>query len=292
MKISVVIPTCNRAHTLAAALDSVLNQSLAPDEVIVIDDGSTDNTASLLSTYGDTVTTLYQENHGVSHARNVGIVHAKGEWIALLDSDDHWLPDKLKQQFHLVEQHPTYRICHTDEIWIRNGVRVNQMKKHTKYGGNIYCHCLPGCVISPSSVMIHRDLFALTGNFDESLPACEDYDLWLRICADHPVLYVNKPLVAKFGGHDDQLSRRYWGMDRFRVIALEKMIRFHQLSTENYQRTLSMLLEKISIILTGAYKRENRELGNCYRQKQKKYLVMYNRITDCQSSTNPEVVPC
>lgn len=292
MKVSVVIPTYNRAHTLAAALDSVLSQTLPPDEVIVIDDGSTDNTVSLLSGYGDTVTTLHQENRGVSHARNVGIAHAKSEWIAFLDSDDHWLPDKLRRQSLMVEQHSTYQICHTNEIWVRNGVRVNQMKKHTKYGGNIYCHCLPRCVISPSSVMIHRNLFALTGNFDESLPACEDYDLWLRICANHPVLYIDEPLVTRHGGHDDQLSRRYWGMDRFRVFALEKMLQSQQLSTEHYQNTLLMLLEKISIILTGAHKRGNKELETCYQQKQDDYLAMYNKTIDCQNSAGLDVVPC
>ncbi len=101
------------------------------------------------------------------------------------------------------------RVCHTDEIWIRNGRRVNARKKHGKKGGWIFQHCLPLCAMSPSSIMIHRDVFTALGGFDERLPACEDYDLWLRITARYPVLFTRQPLIEKYGGHDDQLSRKY-----------------------------------------------------------------------------------
>ncbi|MES9936336.1 MAG: glycosyltransferase family A protein, partial [Sedimenticola sp.] len=224
MQISVIIPTHNRADLLERALKSVQAQTLPPLEVIVVDDGSEDHTREMVSEKFPRVRYLQQPNRGVSSARNLGISEARGDWIALLDSDDEWLPSKLASQKTRLESQPGHHICHTEEIWIRNGKRVNQMKKHTKQGGAIFQHCLPLCVISPSSVLIHKSVFREVGLFDESLPACEDYDLWLRICARYPVTYVEQPQIVKYGGHEDQLSRRHWGMDRFRLHALEKII--------------------------------------------------------------------
>ena len=269
MKISVIIPSWNRADRLAAALDSVRAQSLVPHEVIVVDDGSTDNTRELLSRHYPEVRYLYQQNNGVSSARNTGIMAASGDWIALLDSDDRWEPLKLERQQQAIQAQPGYRLCHCDEIWIRNGKRVNPMKKHAKQGGKIFRHCLPRCVISPSAVMIQREVFADIGLFDENLPACEDYDLWLRICARHPVLFVNQPLVIKVGGHDDQLSRRYWGMDRFRVQALEKILAAGVLDDQDHAAALHMLQEKLAILIQGADKRDNQTLAGQYRDKQR-----------------------
>mgnify|MGYP001820585938 CR=1 FL=1 len=199
MNISVIIPTWNRAARLADALQSVFAQTLPAAEVIVVDDGSTDDTRRLVRSRFPDARYIYQSNKGVSSARNTGIQAASGDWIALLDSDDHWLPDKLARQCERLRARPGYRICHSDEIWIRNGRRVNPGKKHAKYGGHIFRQCLPLCAISPSAVMIQRDLFDEVGLFDERLPACEDYDLWLRICARHPVLYIDKPLITKEG---------------------------------------------------------------------------------------------
>ena len=248
-------------------LQSVFSQSLPPTEVIVVDDGSTDDTREIVRNQFPDVRYLFQQNKGVSSARNTGIKAASGDWIALLDSDDHWQPDKLKQQCEQLCASPDYKICHSDEIWIRNGRRVNPMKKHAKQGGHIFRQCLPLCVISPSAVLIHRDLFNEVGLFDERLPACEDYDLWLRICALHPVLYIDKPLITKTGGHADQLSRRHWGMDRFRIHALENILASNTLDTTNHAAALSTLLEKLAIVINGAIKHGNHELANDYRQK-------------------------
>ena len=134
------------------------------------------------------------------------------------------------------------------------------MNKHDKSGGLIYQKCLPLCAISPSSVLIHREVFDDIGNFDESLPVCEDYDYWLRYCASHPVLYIESPQLIKHGGHEDQLSRRYWGMDRFRIIALLKILSSHNLSEENRTATVDMLIEKHRILVTGAEKHGNTEV--------------------------------
>ena len=267
--ISVIIPAFNRAHTLPKALDSVLSQTLKPREIIVVDDGSTDETNAVLANYPG-LCIISQDNRGVSAARNVGIEKAGGEWLAFLDSDDEWLKEKLEKQWDAICIDDKL-ICHTEEIWIRNGQRVNPMKKHKKFGGIIYERCLPLCVISPSSVMIHRSVFEDVGVFDESLEVCEDYDLWLRICAKYSVLFIDEPLIVKYGGHEDQLSRKYWGMDRFRVKALEKMMSFGALNDEDEKATVNMILQKCGIIINGMKKRGNNDEAEKWQSKIEKY---------------------
>jgi glycosyltransferase involved in cell wall biosynthesis len=269
--ISVIIPTFNRAHTLDRALESVLTQRRPPDEVIVVDDGSEDGTAAMVRSRYPQVRLLEQINRGVSAARNLGIAQAMGEWLAFLDSDDAWLPGKLEAQLALVDTIPGRRLCHTEEIWIRNGVRVNAMGKHRKRGGNIFRDCLPRCVISPSSVLMQRSLLDEVGGFDEDLPACEDYDLWLRICAREEVQFVDTPQTVKHGGHEDQLSRKHWGMDRFRVYALEKLLRETELQPEFDAAAASMLATKAGILAQGAEKRGNEDMARKYRSRQRQY---------------------
>ncbi len=230
----------------------------------MVDDGSTDDTRQMVTSRYPQAVYLYQPNRGVSSARNLGITSAGGTWIALLDSDDEWLPGKLAAQLKLLGSLPDHRICHTEEIWVRNGRRVNQMKKHAKYGGNIFRHSLPRCIISPSSVLIHRSLFNRVGLFDESLPACEDYDLWLRICASHPVAFVESPQIVKYGGHQDQLSRRHWGMDRFRIVALEKIIQSGSLIGHELYAARAMVAKKARIMAQGAVKRGRSETAARY----------------------------
>jgi len=270
--ISVVIPTFNRAYSLPRAINSVLQQKLEEFqiEVLIVDDGSGDQTPSLLAEQFPKVKYIQQDNKGVSAARNLGIEQAKGEWIALLDSDDEWLPGKLAAQMHLLQE-TELLVCHTEEIWIRNDVRVNPMNKHQKKGGWIYQNCLPMCVVSPSSIVIHRSVFDSVGRFDETLPACEDYDLWLRICCRFELAFVEHALLKKYGGHDDQLSRQHWGMDRFRVRALEKMLDLNELDAEQRSATQAMLVKKCQILLKGAIKHGNSGLEEQCRVKLKRY---------------------
>jgi GT2 family glycosyltransferase len=253
--VSVVIPTFNRRRTLERALQSVYVQTRVAEEVIVVDDGSIDDTGSMIASKFPQVRYFYQPNLGVSAARNFGIRQARGLWIALLDSDDEWRPAKLEKQLDALNNAPDSLVCHSDEIWIRNGKRVNQMLKHTKSGGRIFKQCLPLCAISPSAVILHRTVFDRIGLFDETLPACEDYDFWLRVCAQLPVLFIAEPLIIKYGGHDDQLSRKYWGMDRFRIQALAKIIRAKILPKDDQNAALAMLKEKVNIYIQGAAKR-------------------------------------
>ncbi len=265
--ISTIVPTFDRAALLRRALSSVQSQSLRSDEVIVVDDGSSDGTRELVASEFPTVRYLFQDNLGVSAARNRGARAAAGEWLAFLDSDDEWLPPKLERQLQALAAEPEARICHTDEIWIRDGRRVNQGRRHAKPSGWVFRRCLPLCAISPSAVVIHRSLFEALGGFDETLPACEDYDLWLRLSAGHPVLLVDEPLVVKYGGHDDQLSRTVWGLDRFRVRALEKILASGRLGAGDRRAALETAVAKSRVFAAGAAKRGRGAEAAEYRRR-------------------------
>jgi glycosyltransferase involved in cell wall biosynthesis len=260
LKVSVIIPTYDRIETLPRALRSVINQTFSDWELIVVDDGSTDYTVEMILRDYPTVRLHRQENGGVSSARNSGVALASGEWIAFLDSDDVWLPEKLERQLSALANEPELRLSHTDEIWIRNDRSVNQPKAYTKAGGGIYHRCLPLCCICPSSVLLRRDLFDEIGGFDETFPVCEDYDLWLRITAREPVHYLDEALVRKYGGHEDQLSTTTWGMDRYRVRALEKILSEEILSPKDQLLTKETLIKKLRILIAGARKRGNQEV--------------------------------
>ena len=260
MRISVVIPSYNRAHTLQRALQSVFDQSSAVDEVILVDDGSTDDSATMVARDFPGVIVIRQPNAGVSAARNKGIEAAQYNWIALLDSDDCWLPHKIQTVRDAAANHPGFVLYHSDEIWVRRGVRVNPMKKHRKSGGWIFAQCLPLCAISPSATVIQKSVLQDLGLFDESLPACEDYDLWLRLCHGFPVHYIEQPLITKYGGHEDQLSRQYPAMDRFRVRALHRLLDTTALQARDFEAAHSTLLGKLEVLIKGAHKHQNQAL--------------------------------
>lgn len=277
-RVSVIIPTFNRAERVQRAVASVVAQSRPPDEIILVDDGSTDATEEIITRNYPQIRYIRQENRGISAARNFGIQNASGNWIAFLDADDEWLPRKLEKQILALKQNLAYRVCHTDEIWIRSGKRANPKKIHQKFGGEIFEKCLPRCVISPSSVIIHKQVFDQVGLFDPTLPVCEDYDLWLRVCSRFAVLYVDEPLIIKYGGHSDQLSRKYWGMDRFRIAALEKIIDEGRLDRTQKTAAFQALLEKIDVYLTGARKRGKKDEVDCYEKKRKTYQALLQTI--------------
>ena len=256
--VSVIIPTYNRAWAVKDAIDSVLAQDYAGFELIVVNDGSTDETDQVLAEYGAKLTVIRQENRGVSAARNRGIREAKGNLIAFLDSDDRWLPGKLSVQVDFFNTHPDALICQTEEIWIRNGVRVNPKNRHKKPSGDIFEPSLQLCLVSPSAVMMRRDLFEKVGTFDETLPACEDYDLWLRVAYRYPVHLIDEPLIVKTGGHADQLSRMP-ALDQFRIASLARLIESGALPESQRTAAVSVLLEKCRIYSQGCRKRGRRE---------------------------------
>jgi GT2 family glycosyltransferase len=270
-QISVIIPTFNRAWTLDRAVDSVLAQTCAPKEIIVVDDGSTDQTLPLLAAYGDRVQVLSQPNRGVSSARNLGIAHSTGDYIALLDSDDRWEPEKLACQSAFFQAHPGAMICQTQEIWVRNGVRVNPMKKHKKPSGLIFEPSLHLCLVSPSAVMMKKKLFDIKGMFNENFVVCEDYDFWLRVSTDTPVHLIDTPLTIKYGGHEDQLSRSH-SQDRYRIAAILDLVRSGTLTRNQAAAAISVLKEKSRIYGNGCLKRGKTDEAETY-------LKLYARLS-------------
>ncbi|NOX20038.1 MAG: glycosyltransferase [Nitrospirae bacterium] len=255
--VSVVIPVYNRPDLVKRAIDSVLNQSLSPGEIIVVDDGSTDNTWEVLKNYKNPIRAIrLEENLGPSAARNKGVLESTGRWIAFLDSDDYWKEDKIERQLEYLKRYPYFEILQSEEIWIRNGKRVNPCKHHKKPEGWAWEPSLRRCLISPSGVMMKRDIFFRYGPFREDFPVCEDYDLWLKITRGHPVGLEPSFTVVKYGGHGDQLSRRYPAMDRFRVKSL-----FEQFEREPYpefrEKLKEVINEKLKILYKG-YKKRSR----------------------------------
>ncbi len=261
--VSVIIPTYNRAWTLKKAIDSVLKQNYKNFELIVVDDGSTDDTEALVSEYAKSIKFVQQPNLGVSAARNKGLSISSGALITFLDSDDYWEPEKLSAQVEFFNANPNALICQTEEIWIRNGKRVSPKKKHKKLSGMIFIPSLALCLISPSAVMMRKNLFAKVDMFDESLPACEDYDLWLRITCRYPVHLIETPLIVKTGGHDDQLSAAT-GLDKYRIYSLKKILKSDFLTASQYQAAENMLKKKCRVYADGCKKHGRKTVATYY----------------------------
>ena len=263
--VNVIIPTFNRAEKVVRAISSVLSQTCTDFEIIVVDDGSTDETEHAVGQFGEHIIYIpHPSNLGVSAARNTGVKRSGAPLIAFLDSDDHWFPEKLAVQVNFFNDHTEAVACQTEELWIRNGRRVNPMKKHLKPSGDIFEPSLKLCLVSPSAVMLKRSLLDEVGLFDEDLPVCEDYDLWLRIACRYHIHLIKKALVVKEGGDPDQLSAGHKGMDRFRVKALVKLIKNGTLNERQLKATLEELYLKCRIYGNGCLKRGKMEEGKYF----------------------------
>ncbi len=226
-----------------------------------MDDGSDDNTQDICKDFPDIIY-IYQNNQGVSAARNTGIQHATHEWIAFLDSDDTWKEEKLSIQKKFHRNNPACLVSYTDEVWIKNNQEIKIPKKFHKIGKNAFLENIEYCNIAPSSVMMHQVVFDKVGMFDTSLEICEDYDLWLRIALQYDFTLINQKLIHKYAGHQDQLSFTYWGMDRWRVKALEK----HS-NTQYQEEVLKTLIKKYTLLKKGAMKYDKIASINEYEQK-------------------------
>lgn len=270
---SVIIPAYNREKFLKKCVDSVFRQSYPHFELIIVDDGSTDGTKGLISSYDDKrILYFYQDNKGVSRARNKGLELARGGFIAFLDSDDRWTGDKLEKSLRYIREYPEICIFHTEEIWYRKGRLLKQLPVHKKPDGHVYRNALPLCCISISTAVIKRTVFDDIGVFDEDLEACEDYDFWLRATNKYDVKLIPEDLTLKDGGRPDQLSSSVWGLDRFRIKALKKMISSGDLSAENRKATMNELRKKCDIFARGCEKRGKTEDAEYYRGFPGKYL--------------------
>lgn len=257
--VSVIIPTCNRASYLEKAISSVLEQSFAFFELVVVDDGSDDETKEVIKNFRDKrLKYIYQENRGVAAARNTGLHMAGGKFAAFLDSDDYWLPGKLERQMKFMQE-SGFKISQTNEIWIRHGKRVNAMDKHQKPCGWIFEKSLELCLISPSCTIMDMGLVDEGFVFDEDFMACEDYDLWLRIALKYPVGLLPVNLTVKTGGHADQLSRKITGLDLYRIYSLLGLERTKELPCDKRKSIEKVLLKKAGIYLKGCLKRGRSE---------------------------------
>lgn len=282
---SVIIPSCNRKEKLKNAVDSVLAQSDRDFEIIVVDDGSDDGTCALADEYKGRIKYIRQENSGVSTARNRGILVSDAPNITLLDSDDTWDKNKLLRHREFIGNNPGIFIHQTEDIWIRNGTRVNPGLKHIKKEGGIFIPSLDLCLISPSSVCISRIIFEKYGLFDEKLPACEDYDLWLRITPFEYTGLIREKLMTRYAGHDDQLSSLHWGMDRFRMYSILKLLyNSGDIIDISYRNAaIEAALKKGKILLNGFEKRGNQTYAAKLRTIISQLEAGYYRQTDYQS---------
>jgi glycosyltransferase involved in cell wall biosynthesis len=259
MLIDVVIPTFNRAYCLKRTIDSVLSQTYKELKLYVIDDGSTDETKNLISQYQNEsrLRYFYQNNKGVSAARNSGIKMGQAEWVAFIDSDDEWLPNKLETQVDFIKKNPNIRFIHSNEIWMRNGVRVNPKKKFDKSYHDLFKRSLEMCLISPSTVVMKKELCLQHGLFNEDFIVCEDYDLWLKILATEEVGFVSDFLIKKYGGHGDQLSTQFPAMDFWRIRSMVNLLG-NSLVTDEVKRSQIKveIYKKAEILLNGFLKHQ------------------------------------
>lgn len=257
--VSVIIPTYNRSAVIFRAIDSVFAQTYKNFELIIVDDGSTDETREHLRELIDSnkIKYLKQENLGVSSARNLGVLNSKGSLITFLDSDDEWLPHKLQDQINYFIKNPHLKIVYGEEQWIRNGKRVNQKAIHKKSGGWIFSSCIQQCLIAPSSVMLTRILFNEMGGFDESFVVCEDYDLWLKISSTNEIGFITTPLIVKHGGHDDQLSKKYFAMDFWRLKSMFNILQTRELNPSDKLILIESMKKRGEILMKGYQKHGN-----------------------------------
>jgi len=266
MQIDVIIPTFNRASVLPKAIASVIEQSFQDFQLYIIDDGSTDETRSVVEKYlqNQKVHYFHQKNQGVSSSRNHGIKISSSEWICFLDSDDEWLPQKLATQSAFSENNPQFNFIHSNEIWIRNGIRVNAKARFDKGSQDLFKRSLELCLISPSTVMLKRELIQKHNYFDETFEICEDYDLWLKILATEEVGFISENLIKKYGGHEDQLSTKYPAMDFWRIRSMIKLL--STIGNGQKREQLQLEIEKKSLVLMQGFEK--------HQQHQKKIELL------------------
>ncbi len=252
-----IIPTFNREKHLLNALSSIKNQTHNIDEVLVIDDGSTDNTQKILNKISK-IKVIKTENLGVSHARNIGIKESKNRWIAFLDSDDTWIQDKIEKQINFHKENQNILFSHTGEIWIRDGKRVKYPKSLKKPQGECFLQNISTCKIATSSVLMHKSIFDDIGYFDEKLKVCEDYDLWLRVTQKYTTGLIDEELIVKNAGHK-QLSTSIFAIDRYHIYSLQKF-----LNSKFTDEVKQEIIRKCNILIKGAQKHQNQEILEIY----------------------------
>jgi glycosyltransferase involved in cell wall biosynthesis len=226
--VSVIVPSYNSAHLVRDAVDSVLAQTYPATELIVVDDGSRDETRQVLARYGDRLQYVHQENRGLSGARNTGIAHARGELLAFLDADDKWHPDKLTRQVEALCANPRAAFAHVEVLYwdSETGLVEPRDKGRNEFAGNCYRRLFAGNRIIVSTALVRRDCLEKVGTFDEAIrrPSTQDYDLWLRLARHHEVVYVPEPLTY-YRVHATNASKNAVMMLEDELYVVEKALR-------------------------------------------------------------------
>jgi glycosyltransferase involved in cell wall biosynthesis len=263
--VSVIIPTYKRLPLLKEAVASVETQTFRDWELIIVDDGSDDGTEEFIRSKGYTFIRLTHSGLP-GFVRNKGARAAHGTFLAFLDSDDLWKPEKCEKQIAFLTTYPHIILCHTREIWLRNNTIISQQRQKHKRSGNIFKDALKKCIIGPSTVMMRRESFLREGLFHERLEIAEDYELWLRITAHHEVGYIDEPLVVKRGGHPDQISQKYGHIEYFRIKALLIALKNNIFSKEQLKMAQKEFKRKCLIHARGCLKRGKIDEYTYYRR--------------------------
>lgn len=304
-RVSVVVPTYNRKESVAEALRSVLAQTFRDFEIVVADDGSTDGTpVNLFQTLGaqpeaiEALTRMnptsikpfshafsndslaiqyhYGINRGLSTARNRGIRAARSDFIAFIEAEDLWEPDHLKTQVDFLEMHPGSKVCRVSERNVKDG-KPRVSRNSSTASGWIFEATLEASPMCTSAVLIHRSCFTACGAFDENLPACDEYDLWLRLASRYPVHYLEGPTVTRRSGRPDGSSRA-WGWDRFRVYALEKAFQSGHLSPTQRFLVAEQIVHKCERLVEGFRRQKSEERSNFYERKRRRFAQEVRKL--------------
>ena len=261
-RVSIIIPAFNAASVIAETLVSVMNQTFTDFEVLIVDDGSNDNTVDVAKTFcvADARFQLITSNHaGLSATRNIGIKQSRGEWIAFVDADDIWLPEKLARQMETVGERSEVDLSFTNyHFW--DGTHV--LRTRTFYEGmsaknEILPRLIERCTYLVSAVIVRADLFKRVGGFDVTLPCCEDWDLWLRMAeSGMTVAGIETPLVH-YRRWPGNMTKNRLAMSEYKVVVLERNARAsrHPSVRADYLRSIANARARLELVRACTYLR-------------------------------------
>lgn len=280
--ISVVIPAFNSERCINRAIKSVLSQTFSDYEIIVVDDGSTDGTADVVKKFGDRVNYIYQENSGVSVARNTGIAASKGDWIAFLDADDEWLPDKLQQQAELLNRNHSLRWCSTNRYQadkkrkapVGNKAAIAKALKGREYFPNYFLAAVAGkCPIVTSAIIVRKDVFDELGGFEPGRVRGQDLDMWWRIAHYYPKIgYIPEPLAIRYLDIENPITKKHRLESIRRHNRWDLVVRHLSIAKEKgdineFRPFASMSLrESLLAMLYYGYKQDARDMVKQFRE--------------------------
>jgi len=278
ISVSVIIPCYNYGHLLADAIGSVLAQTRPPDEVIVVDDGSTDKTTEVAASYGNRVQYIRQERSGPGAARNAGIRAARGELLAFLDADDWWLPHRLSSQVPIISANDEIAMVHSAFLGYHGPDVQSPVYRFSQEDCDV--HVLKrSCRVGTLTVLIRKEIVDELGGFDTRLRRCQDWDLWIRVARDHRIVYHDEP-VAVYRSHPDQVRSDYLLRYRFSRLVVRRYRRIHpncaqceQAYFEGIRRERTLLREGARALLCasrasceqGLYRKAARSLVHALR---------------------------